>query len=315
MNAFVADPHWGWWIVWYFYLGGIAAGAYFVATLVEFVGDEQDRQMGRVGYFLAAPLVAVCGVLLILDLDQPSRFWHMLLDAETLLPHVKHWSPMSIGAWALLLFGAVSTVSFLGALAESGWCGLGRWSGIAARLHRGLLGRAFDLVGTACGFFIAAYTGALLTATNQPVWSDSPWIAALFLASAATSGIAVMDLAATCSIGVSPASRSKIERADGWALGLELAVIFLFLGSLGESLVDFVRQAPGRWLVVGTLGCGVLVPLVLRVWPRPVGRRLSLIAAVLVLVGGFILRYSMLAAAPAMLKSPAAAGARSEMNE
>ncbi len=27
MNEFVADPHWGWWIVWYFYLGGIAAGA------------------------------------------------------------------------------------------------------------------------------------------------------------------------------------------------------------------------------------------------------------------------------------------------
>ena len=71
MNTFVADPHWGWWIVWYFYLGGIAAGAYFMAALVEFVGDEQDRRMGRIGYFLAAPLVAICGVLLILDLERP----------------------------------------------------------------------------------------------------------------------------------------------------------------------------------------------------------------------------------------------------
>ena len=34
MNLFVADPHWGWWIILYFYLGGIAAGAYFTATLI-----------------------------------------------------------------------------------------------------------------------------------------------------------------------------------------------------------------------------------------------------------------------------------------
>ena len=29
MNLFVADPDWGGWIVCYFFLGGIAAGAYF----------------------------------------------------------------------------------------------------------------------------------------------------------------------------------------------------------------------------------------------------------------------------------------------
>src|SRR5262249_8307341 len=28
MNLFVEDPEWGWWIILYFYLGGIAAGAY-----------------------------------------------------------------------------------------------------------------------------------------------------------------------------------------------------------------------------------------------------------------------------------------------
>ena len=30
MNLFVADPEWGWWIIRYFFLGGIAAGAYFM---------------------------------------------------------------------------------------------------------------------------------------------------------------------------------------------------------------------------------------------------------------------------------------------
>jgi chorismate mutase-like protein len=310
MNTFVADPHWGWWIVWYFYLGGIAAGAYFLAALVEFVGDERDRRISRVGYLLAAPLVAVCGVLLILDLDQPTRFWHMLLERETLLPHVKYWSPMSIGAWALLLFGAVSTVSFVGAVAEAGWCGLGRWCDAARRLHHGVFGRVFDLIGTVCGFFIAAYTGTLLTATNQPVWSDSPWIAAMFLASSASTGIAAVTLI----VFLSPANSNRIamessaarfERMESWVLAIEFVFVVLFLISLGEPKLRIMSWVP---LVLGTLGAGVCVPLVFRLLPRFFGQATSLISAILVLAGGLVLRYSVLAAAPAVLEQAEANG-------
>jgi chorismate mutase-like protein len=304
MNTFVADPHWGWWIVWYFYLGGIAAGAYFLAALVEFVGDEQDRRISRVGYLLAAPLVAVCGVLLILDLDQPTRFWHMLFDAETLRPHVKYWSPMSIGAWALLLFGAVSTVSFVGAVAEAGWCGLGRWCETARRLHQGIFGRAFDLIGTVCGFFIASYTGALLTATNQPVWSDSPWIAAMFLASSASTGIAAVTLIAFQSPANSnriamESSAARFERMESWVLAIEFVFVVLFLVSLGAPKLRIISWVP---LVLGTLGAGVCVPLVFRRLPRFLGKATPAISAVLVLAGGLVLRYSILAAAPAVLE-------------
>ena len=34
MNPFVVDPEWGWWITFYFFLGGLSAGSYFVATNV-----------------------------------------------------------------------------------------------------------------------------------------------------------------------------------------------------------------------------------------------------------------------------------------
>src|SRR5262249_34362019 len=82
MNLFVADPEWGWWIILYFYLGGLAAGAYFLATLVELWGSPEDRDLARVGYRLAFPLVVVCGALLTVDLDRPERFWHMLFQSE-----------------------------------------------------------------------------------------------------------------------------------------------------------------------------------------------------------------------------------------
>ena len=72
MNPFVADPEWGWWIVFYFYLGGIAAGSYFVATLIELIGSDEDRPLATIGYRVAFPLIGVCGILLIVDLDRPD---------------------------------------------------------------------------------------------------------------------------------------------------------------------------------------------------------------------------------------------------
>src|SRR5262249_5142361 len=204
MNPFVADPAWGWWIILYFYLGGIAAGAYFLATLVELFGRAEDRVVARSGFRIAFPLTCACGILLIVDLERPERFWHMLLQSEvveqafaegwptgggwgTMLgaPMIKWWSPMSIGAWAIFLFGGFSFLSLLGTFRTSedkrGW------------VRRGVAG-LFHVTGSALGFFVAAYTGVLLAATNQPVWSDTTWIGPLFLTSSASTGIAAVLL-------------------------------------------------------------------------------------------------------------------------
>src|SRR5262249_34685625 len=134
MNVFVADPQWGWWIILYFYLGGIAAGAYFLATLIDLAGRAEDRPLSRLGYLLAFPLVALCGIFLIVDLERPERFWHMLLQSERVedalgagwpaggwadmlqSPMLKPESPMSVGAWALAVFGGFSFLSFLASL-------------------------------------------------------------------------------------------------------------------------------------------------------------------------------------------------------
>ena len=36
-------PHWGWYIVLYFFLGGLAAGSYFIAAMLDLAGwPEQD---------------------------------------------------------------------------------------------------------------------------------------------------------------------------------------------------------------------------------------------------------------------------------
>lgn len=314
MNTFIADPEWGWWIVFYFYFGGIAAGMYVAATLIDLVGTAEDREIPRIGYGLAFPLLMICGVLLIVDLNRPERFWHMLFKSEVVkdalaegwplsaigwqrmagAPTLKTWSPMSVGSWALTLFGLCTSLSFLGSLWPEGrLAGLLRFS-VGARLLQGM--------GCLVGFFIAAYTGSLLTATNQPIWSDSPWIAALFLSSAASTGLALMIVLARRQRVATPAL-ARLEKADLYALGLELIVFSAFLASLGSLLVPVLLTPHGKLLILGTLLVGVLAPLAIHLGVGTARPRSALLAAMLTLLGGFLLRYSILQLPPELVRT------------
>ena len=312
MNLFVADPHWGWWIILYFFLGGIAAGAYFLSAMIELVGRERDPSVARAGYRIAFPLIVVCAVLLIVDLDHPGRFWHMLFNPEvvhpaldagwpwssagwklmTNAPHVKPWSPMSIGSWVISLFGLCSFLCFVGTFRPEGR--------IARLLNSRSVGHPIRIVGCAVGFFVAAYTGALLTATNQPLWSDSVWIASLFLASATSTGIAALLL--FCQ-STNVATRNRLKLVDLWALKLELVVFGIFLASLGVQLLPILQTSSGRLLIVGTLVLGLVIPLGIHLWWGTSGRRAIVTAALFVLVGGFVLRYAILTTPPELLGS------------
>ncbi|NTU78303.1 MAG: polysulfide reductase NrfD [Chloroflexales bacterium] len=308
-ESFVAHPNWEWWIIIYFFLGGIAAGAYAVGTMIDLFGRERDRHISNVAYYIAFPLVAVCGLLLIVDLTRPERFWHMILQNHTFLPMFKYWSPMSVGAWALLLFGGFSFASFLGAFAEDGLFGLGRFRGLALRLHHGPIGVIFEGAGTLVGFFIAAYTGALLTASNVPVWSQSSWIASLFLASAASTGIATMLLILHYFRPTTPhSSIRRLEQTDRYAMILELALLVIFLGSLGAALPLFLGTPYGIMLLAGTLGLGVLFPLFLSFRSQPVTSNQTQVIAVLVLIGGLILRWAIVMGGQALIVTPDIAG-------
>src|SRR5438128_2193096 len=101
---FTEPPHWRWLIILYFFFGGLAGGCYVLASMLDLMGRPSDRPLARLGYLLAFPTVVVCGILLIADLGRPERFWHMMLQSATWRPMLKTYSPMSLGAWGLLVF-------------------------------------------------------------------------------------------------------------------------------------------------------------------------------------------------------------------
>lgn len=292
MNRYVADPVWHGYILWYFYLGGIAAGAYTVASLAALFGTDADRRATRAAYYLAFPLVSVCGILLIVDLGRPERFFHMLIQSNTWRPMLKWYSPMSAGSWGLTIFGAFSFVSFLGVLAEDSRLGFGRWSSLAMTLRQGWFATLFQAAGSIAGFFLAAYTGALLSATNQPIWADTTWLSPLFLASAISTGIAAILLAGPWIVATDDeASVHHLEWLDRFAILLELAMIAAMAASLGRHAKFAFSLWPGVLIPTFVVPVGLVAPLILQ---PLLGRRARYLPAALILLGGFALRFAVI---------------------
>ena len=281
MNRIVADPHWGGFIVWYFFLGGIAAGAYAFACMAALFGGEDDRRVTRAGHYTAFPLVAICGLLLTIDLGRPERFWHMLIQSNTFRPMFKWWSPMSIGSWCLTLFGACSFLSFASAV------GAARKGGDEGT-KPGLFAKLVALVGGGLAFFLGSYTGVLLTASNQPIWADTPWLGALFLTSSASTGAAVLVIAAVWRHPDDARAIARLERIDTWAIVLECVMLGLTAHSLGRAAtLEAIGVWPGVLLPAVVVPLGLAAPLLLNL---AFGLRTVNIASILAIIGGFALR-------------------------
>jgi formate-dependent nitrite reductase membrane component NrfD len=281
---FVASPQWEWYIIWYFFLGGLAGGAYALGTLLRLVGDRADEGAARVAFLVAFPAFAICPILLTLDLGQPVRFWHMLIDARTGVPALKSYSPMSVGAWVLFVFGLFATLSFVEALVLDGRLRHPLAQRVADALGGGF-GRLFMIVGACLGLFIAGYTGVLLAVSNQPVWSDTWALGGLFLASALSTAAAAVALFAWYRRDARP-SAEKLSRADRLFLLLELVLLAVFFLTLGPLATQMLH---GTWTALWVLVlAGILLPLALH---RSAGSpALPILASLLVLIGSFALR-------------------------
>ena len=149
----VKPPVWTWEIPLYFFTGGLAGMAATIALAAHLTGAAVP--LVRVALWLAFLGGAVVSpVLLVLDLGRPARFLHML--------RVFKWrSPMSVGAWNMLLFGGAVAVALL--LTE--WAARPGAPPVIDSLRTipillaGILGPAF-----------ATYTAVLIGASAIPAW-------------------------------------------------------------------------------------------------------------------------------------------------
>ncbi len=285
-------PVWRWEIIWYFFFGGLASGCYVIASIAALFGSREDRVVSRTGYYASLLALLPCPLLLTKDLGRPERFLNMLR-----LFKVK--SPMSMGTWALVSFSLFSGTTAVIQAARDGL--LGRWWGarLLAALPQGLIA----LPGTVLGTFLGGYTGVLLTATSIPLWSRSKLLGAVFICSAMSTSSALIS----CVLRLTNApvhTLHKLERLEWVALLSEMVGMFAFLRGTGRAARPLVGTAPTEhgmtfWRFV--FGTGLVLPWLLQTLSlirRSPQRRAGggLMIPVLVLVGGYFLRRTLIEA-------------------
>jgi hypothetical protein len=222
-------PVWTWEVPLYFWFGGMAAGATFVAAGCDLAGD---RRSARIARGVALVSLVPSPPLLIMDLGRPERFYNMLRI-------FKPRSPMSMGSWCLSVFGGLSFVSVA-----------------ADVLGYRRTARAVGAVNVPVGMYLGSYTGVLLAATAVPVWARSRrFLGPIFISTATLTGASVTRLVLTVAgAGPEDPTRVALARIEDGAMATELilsAVNEHQLGWLASGLHDgqgaewFTRA---RWL-------------------------------------------------------------------
>jgi protein NrfD len=282
---------WGWQISVYLFLGGLTAGIMFFSALLLLMRKDREAPFAVHRLALLAPIVLSLGMTaLFLDLEVKAHVHRFYLT-------FRPTSPMSYGAWILLLIYPVSILQILSTV-RSGYPWLGdavdrlaigrRLLGFAERYRKGIAGAAIPLA-----IALGIYTGILLSAFSaRPFWNTG-LLGPLFLVSGLSAGAAVAVLMAPGS-----AERRLLTGIDVGLLAVEVALVALLLINLatGPRLqLEALQHLFGGGYAIAFWGLfvvlGLLVPLLLE-WAelRGMGHRLLVLGPVLVLAGGYALR-------------------------
>lgn len=297
------EQSWGIPIALYLFVGGMSAAAYYVGVLADLIGKGHYRDIARIGSYAVAIPIFVGLFMLLLDLGQPLRFWHLLFQSGPLnrglifLPG----SVMSLGTWFLVAFSLLCGVIYPLMWFSEERVGkrlplIPLLSGKdGARRLIGALGLPFALL-------VAVYTGVLLAATSRPVWADTPLLPPLFVLSATSTGIAAIVFLMSLSSRSDHGILALLEKGDSFVIKVELVFVALLLvallfspGAVG-SIKDLMFGSYSIFFWLGFIFVGLVLPLNLQRYIND-KNRLALLSSALVLFGGFYLRYIILLAA------------------
>lgn len=303
-HSLMIDPHlhvWGWEIPVYLFLGGMAAGTMILGAIAVLRRPERSPAMRWLSF--AAPALVSAGMgALFLDLAGKLHVWRFYLAFRPA-------SPMSWGAWILVVVYPVTLLLALGGLddaqaekaaAAAGRLGLGGLARRARECARGRLPRlAWLQLGT--GVALGVYTGILLSTLGARALWSSALLGPLFLVSGLSTGAAFMLL-----FGLAEEERRFVLRWDLLAIGLEVALLVLFFVGLMTGGAD--GKAAARLLLGGRFTAqfwslvviaGLALPLGLEALERRLHLRATAVYPLLVLVGGLSLRWIFVAAGQA----------------
>jgi formate-dependent nitrite reductase membrane component NrfD len=287
---------WGWEIPLYLFLGGLSAGILIFSAYFTLRGRQDELPVAVKWMPLAVPFLIGIGLLaLLLDL---SHVWY----AWQLFTNIRWESPMSWGAWTLMLITPLS-LAWIALWIEDifpNW----DWK--------------FDEVKTAVAWIkgqqrnlakiliimaavLGMYTGILLSAFNaRPFWNTSI-LGPLFLASGLSASAALIAFFAKSEV-----EKRLFTRIDIILIGIELfMIVHLFMGHLAGTQVHIQAAQMflgGAYTVpfwIFVVGLGLVLPIFLEMLELKHRFVPAIVPVVLIISGNLALRFIVVSAGQA----------------
>ncbi len=284
---------WGWEIPVYLFLGGMVAGMMLISGYFLFSGRYKETNCSC--YYLpimSFVLLSLGMFALFLDLEHKLYVWRLYTTFQIT-------SPMSWGSWILIL---VYPILFANMLMRPHRLLLEKIPKVKEwheYLHsKPLLIKNLGVVSMFFGAAIGLYTGVLLSSLGaRPLWSSSIlWM--LFLVSGLSGAAAFVHV-----IAKNVYERELLAKADNGFLILELFIIAVFLIGLSSNsdvhakAVDLLltgKFAAVFWVFVILMG--IVIPLFIQLLAVNHKIRHTPLAPLMVIIGGLILRFVIVAA-------------------
>jgi formate-dependent nitrite reductase membrane component NrfD len=249
--------------------------------------QKQGERFLNAGFIVGETVLLLGIVCLVLDLGRQDRVLSLFLNPSL--------SILTVGAYAL---GILALLGFLLVLPR-----LFYLPSIGT-----IVVRAMEIITPCVAFIAMLYTGLLLFSMKAVHFWDNPLLPVAFVLSSLSSGVAVLAIIGFFSERSewSAVVLRRIILADLLLILLESVCAFVLIGLSGASESAAVQESLNSLLFgqvslpwwMGFVVCGMLLPLALELLfivggGRSAQTRLA-VAAILILVGAFSLRYGFI---------------------
>jgi polysulfide reductase chain C len=280
---------WGWVIAIYVFLAGVGGGTFLFSFVFAVMG--MYGPVARVGALIGPLLVLFGTFFLLFDLGSITKAYLLFTTASTLLT-----SWMARGAWILAAFIICGLAYALPSFELFSWL---PWS------QRSGLRHGIGIAAALLSILVVVYPGFLLGVIKSiPLW-NTPALPLLFFLSGSDTGIgvlAIVSLSFPASLGA--AGFHLLCIAELALILLSLIVMGAYLDIVGQSGVTAsasVQLLKTPMFIGGVIILGLIVPFGLSTFSLFASDELTIrtlggITGTFVLVGGLLLRYSVIRA-------------------
>ena len=195
-------------------LNNLGVGVALAASVAAVAGWDDLDPVVWLAFAVAVVVIGLDLALLVLDLGDPTRFFHMLRV-------VKPKTPMSVGVWSLsVLMALLVPLSVFGAMAAAGV--------LPDALETPL--RVLAAIALVPGAGALLYKGVLFSVTPQPGWRDARSMSAYACASGVLLGLCVVLGLQISAAGGTLSSGARVAAAVAALVAAVPLLVVAFVG-------------------------------------------------------------------------------------